>query len=626
MDPRFADYYSRELQHLRTSAAEFAKAFPKIAQRLSLDEFECKDPYVERLLEGFAFLAARVQLKLDSQLPDFARHLLDVVHPDYLAPMPSMTVVALGLNPKDGLKPEGLLVQRDTTLHSLTGPGDATACEYRTVQDARLWPIELVTANYLDSSAAIGSAGFPVRPGSRAALRLRFRILGGIVAKALDIDELDLYFCGSSPIPAMLFEAFHRDGMGFYLRPLDGAVDTASWQARASIRRIGWESSEAVLPEGPLMFSGYRLLREYFAMPERFLYARLTGIRDSLRNLGNATEFELLLPLTAAKPGLARTLEASNIRLNCVPAVNLFPSRVDRVVADAAQREFQIVVDRTRPTHYEVYSVSFVDGHGVGGERVRRFVPFFASGGTNWHTSDQAYFTLRREPRLLSARERLQGSRGNYYGSEAFVSLVDYRQKPFSTAIHQLEINALVTNRDLPLQMPVGRLSTDFHPPSGLPIDYCRCVVGPTAPTPAPPHGEATWRLISFLSLNYLALCDRDDAEGAAVFRELLTLHCRPQDNAAERMIGGLRSVSARPRILRLPVTGPAVFARGTQVDLRIDEHAFEGGSSFLLGSILEAFLARYTHVNSFTETVLSSIDHGELARWPARLGTRPLQ
>ena len=66
MDPRLLRYYNRELQHLNEMGAEFAKEFPKIAGRLGMESLPVADPYVERLIEGFAFLAARVQLKIDS--------------------------------------------------------------------------------------------------------------------------------------------------------------------------------------------------------------------------------------------------------------------------------------------------------------------------------------------------------------------------------------------------------------------------------------------------------------------------------------------------------------------------------------------------------------------------------
>src|SRR3954469_17531868 len=101
MDTRLLRFYSEELTHLREMGAEFAQDFPKIAARLGLEGMEVADPYVERLLEGFAFLAARIQLKLDAEQPRLIAHLLESLYPNFLAPVPSMLVARLAVDPAD---------------------------------------------------------------------------------------------------------------------------------------------------------------------------------------------------------------------------------------------------------------------------------------------------------------------------------------------------------------------------------------------------------------------------------------------------------------------------------------------------------------------------------------------
>src|SRR5713226_7740070 len=145
MDPRLLQYYNLELQHLRETGAEFAEQFPKIAARLGVHGLEVDDPYVERLIEGVAFLAARVQLKLDAEFPRFTQSLLDVVYPHYLAPTPSMAVVQFEPDP-GGVPAEGFRIARDNILHSVIGPDEQTACEYRTAHDVTLFPIEVARA------------------------------------------------------------------------------------------------------------------------------------------------------------------------------------------------------------------------------------------------------------------------------------------------------------------------------------------------------------------------------------------------------------------------------------------------------------------------------------------------
>ena len=180
MDPRLLRYYNQELQHVRETGAEFASAYPKIAGRLGMEGMECADPYVERLLEGFAFLSARVQMKLDAQHPVFTQHLLRMLYPQYLAPVPSMTVVEMSPDSGETLPGEGHLVPRGTALRSQIGFGERTACEYRTAHAVNLLPVSLDEARYFSSPAAIAAAGLGVPTGSspRGALRLAPAAIG----------------------------------------------------------------------------------------------------------------------------------------------------------------------------------------------------------------------------------------------------------------------------------------------------------------------------------------------------------------------------------------------------------------------------------------------------------------
>ena len=109
-----------------------------------MDGIEVADPYVERLLEGVGFLAARVQLKLDAEFPRFTQRLLEIVYPDYLAPTPSMLIAQLQPDPSETNLARGFTVPRGSAMRSTLGKSDMTACEFRTAQDVTLWPIEIV--------------------------------------------------------------------------------------------------------------------------------------------------------------------------------------------------------------------------------------------------------------------------------------------------------------------------------------------------------------------------------------------------------------------------------------------------------------------------------------------------
>src|SRR6185312_3225069 len=189
MDPRLLKYYDRELQHIREMGAEFAEEFPKIAGRLGLEQLECADPYVERLLEGFSFLAARVQLKLDAEFPRFTQHLLEMVYPSYLAPVPSMVIVQFHTDLAHGGLAKGFVLPRGTGLKSLLGKDDQTPCEYRTAHATTLWPLEITQADYTTrDTASFEMPKIPGAPAVRAALRLRLRTTAGLKFDQLDLD------------------------------------------------------------------------------------------------------------------------------------------------------------------------------------------------------------------------------------------------------------------------------------------------------------------------------------------------------------------------------------------------------------------------------------------------------
>lgn len=626
MDPRLLRYYNRELQHVREMGAEFAREYPKIAGRLGMEGFECADPYVERLLEGFAFLAARIQLKLDAQYPVFTQHLMEMIYPHYLAPIPSMAVVQLHPDTKESALATGYTVARNTALRSLIANDDRTACEYRTAHDVTLWPLELVEAKYFESPAAIAAASVPIPPGKtvRAGLRLKFIITAGAQANMLAMDELPIFIAGADELPKRLYEQLLGNAQGFVVRMPGASGMLVEHFDASAIRDKGFADDEALLPYSDRSFSGYRLLQEYFACPERFLFTVFTGLKSMLAR-SQATEFDITVFFDRSVSRLHNAVDASNFRLFCTPAINLFPRRADRIHLQQGRTEYHVLADRTRPMDFEIHSVSQVEGFGDKQEPEQRFQPFYGCDERVWHNGNAAFYTLRREPRLLSARQKLQGARSSYVGSEVFISLVDANDAPYSTQLRQVGMLLMCTNRDLPLQMPVGKSRTDFTLETGAPVTSIRCVAGPTKPRAPAAHGETAWRLLSHLQLNYVSLLGDTGEEGAAALREMLTLYCDEFDTGARRQIEGVKAVSSKSVVRRIPVPGPIAFGHGLEITLTCDDGAFEGTGAFLLGSVMQHFFARYVSVNSFTETVLRTLERNEVARWPARLGKRQI-
>lgn len=621
MDPRLLRYYNQELQHLREVGAEFAQQFPKIAARLGMEGIEVADPYVERLLEGVGFLAARVQLKLDAEFPRFTRRILEIVYPNFLAPTPSMLVAQFQPELNEGNLARGVTVPRGTALRSLLGKGDVSACEFRTAQDVVLWPLEIASAQYFSFAPDLPLNAVPGGSKVKGGVRLRLRCTAGLNFDQLDVGSLRVFFSGADEVGYRLHELTLGNCLGMLVAPVKRPMPWYEFIPGNAVKGVGFADAEALLPVSLRGFQGYRLVQEYFAFPQRYLFAELGGLGPALRrHPGN--ELEVVLLFGRGDTRLESVVDAGNFALNCAPAINLYQRRCDRIHVNDKSYEHHVVVDRTRPMDFEVFDLESVSG--FGGEAEQTFHPFYAA----FHTEDaehQAYYTLQREPRLLSSEQKRTGYRSSYVGSEVYLSLVNPREAPYGKELRQIAVSARCTNRDLPLTMPLGAGATDFTLEAAAPVVAVRCMKGPSKPWSSLREDIAPWQLISHLSLNYLDLASGSVDEGAAALRQMLALHAVAGDAGMAKQIEGLRSVRVKPLVRRFPVPGPLTFGRGLQIELEVDELAFQGGSAFLFGMVMEQFFARHVSINAFTETVLRSASRGEVGRWVPRRGERAI-
>jgi type VI secretion system protein ImpG len=421
-----------------------------------------------------------------------------------------------------------------------------------------------------------------------------------------------------------LYELCLATGLGVLVLPSSKSQTRShEWLPAASIQPVGFSDAEALLPVTLRSFQGYRLLQEYFSFPQRFRFFELTGLARALKRI-DADQAELVILLGRGEPTLESVVDGSNLALFCTPAVNLFHKRADRIHVSDSAHEYHVVADRTRPLDFEIYEVTSVVGHGIGTDSEKQFLPFYSAYSSDEDHQQSAYYTTRREPRLVSASAKRRGSRSSYIGTEVFLALVDSAQAPFSGDLRQLSIQALCTNRDLVLQMPIGIGTSDLSLDVAAPLAGIRVISGPSRPYAPLADGAVSWRAISHLSLNYLSLAQSTPDEGAAALRDLLELYAASTDVSARRQIEGIRSVRVGRVVRRLRAPGPLAFGRGLEIVLQIDELAFEGGSAYLFGSVLERYFARHVSINSFTETVLRSEGRGEINRWGLQWGARP--
>lgn len=620
MIQKMLEYYNSELAYLREAGAEFSQHYPKIAGRLALHESEVADPYVERLLEGFSFLTARIKLKMDAEFPRFIQRLIEVTYPNYLAPTPSMCIVRFTPGELVRNQRSSYWIPRQSRLRSNPIPG-ASYCEFRTAHAVELLPLQLEHAKFQPIASDLKYLPrHSVKPPV-SCLKLNFKLSIPLDSKAKDQDQIPIHICGDQQLSSRLYELLLGHNLGIAIRTCDTS-ESASWRFISDgLESVGFSDEEALLPYENQAFQGYRLLHEFFALPGRYHFFALKQIKQFLADNPKSRNIEVAILLDKTSAEFEKKVDSSHFALFCTPAINLISMRADRIPLVNNRNEFHVVPDKARPLDYEVYSLSNAEGFDQEHTQLRQFRPFYAT-----HADDRsnhgAYFSCRREPRITSENILQNGARSTYQGSEVFISLVDQHDAPYDRKLRQLGVDILATNRDLPLLIPTGS-EQDLRPVASLPIDGIRIISGPTRPVSAINEGEMHWRFISHLNLSYHSLAQPDPEQNAKTLRELLGLYTVLGDAALGRYSQSLVKCHISTTTRRLPGKGPVTFGRGTAIKIDLDEIPFAGASPYVFGAVLERYLARHASINSFTEMQLISAQRGLVGNWSSRFGVR---
>jgi type VI secretion system protein ImpG len=602
-------YYDRELHFIRRMLGSFAEKYPEVAGRLLLEPTKCEDPHVERLIETFAMMAARIQLRLDDDFSEVSDALLGVLYPHFLAPVPSATVVQFSLDPQGAQARDGTVIERGSPLYAR--PVEGVRCRFTTCYELRMWPIELVSVELAPTPS---HAALP--PESRSALRLRLKAQPGAKLEDLAISRLAFFIDAQPALADALYRMFARDAVGVLVQR--GAAPPVLLPASA-IRPMGFAAEEALLDYPLESFAGYRLLQEYFAFEAKFLFVEVAGLPTA--PIGPHEHIELSILLRHPLNEITARPAVENLRLGCTPALNLFPHTADPIKMDQFSVEYPVVPDARAPLSYEVHSIKSVTSAVPGSLEVKTYEPFYGlRHGSARETSVAYWHGVRR-----------QSLRKDDAGTEMFLSTVDRDMEVAQPAAEALTLRTLCSNRDLPARLPFGD-PADFQVERHPEVTSIRALRKPTEPLRPPLGSGARWRLVSHLSLNHLSLSDLavreqgggpDQLEALDALREILKLYDFADSAATRQRIGALAGLRARRVVRRV---GPGALARGVEVELRIDEAAFPGGGAFLFASVLERFLGLYTSVNSFTQTVARPRQgEGTLMRWAPRAGETQL-
>lgn len=628
-------YYEDEYRAIRQLAGDFARNFPEAARYLDLGERRGDDPYVERLIEAFCLIAARVNHRLDADFPEISKSLLSIVFPHYLRPVPSMSILQFRLKADSS---KGLL---EAVPFAAGIPVSLRDAQFRTCYPVDVWPVEVVSAEVMEPP------GFPSSIREHSAVgAIRLELESAQPFRELkNFNRLRFHLSGDGHTPFSLYELLF--GRCSAVIVFDNETDTILRLPSEAIKQVGFGEGDAVIPFDKSSLSGFGLIQEYFCFPQKFLFFDFVGL-GQLKYARMKTQtarhtLSIFFMLDAFGVGHNRLRQAivpidkGNFLLGCTPVINLFKKLAEPIRVDQTQAEYRVVPDETRPLETEVYSIEEVAGRRLTERKIRSYGPLFCLD----HKSGES-----REAGTFWAESRRPSDKEGDAGTSVFLSFIDEGLELKNPAAETLSVEIMCTNRDYPSNFALGLIFGEIEfRDSRLELRFTQ---GITRPQRVPLDRKLDWRVISQLGLRHLSLTrGTDDPLSAAPLRELLSIYNFSQDPAIEKRIRAVRTVTSRPTRSLLRFSGSAAerdgetggndrgtsssgrahrlsaaYCNGLAIDLDLEESPFLSNGVFLFASVLERFLSLYSPINSFTQ-LTATVSQGRevLKRWPPRAG-----
>jgi len=606
MSAELLPYYERELLFIRKRASEFAERYPDRAAALKLTHGGCDDPHVERMIEAFALIAGRIQRKIDDEFPEITQALLELLYPHLVRQVPSMAIAQFEVDAEQVKSATGQVIPRGSFAYS--EPVGGVQCRFRTAYPVRLFPIGIASASF---SHAANVPGGVSGTNARYAIRIEMQARGTAKFSALQIHELRFHLGGDLQAAYWLYELLLTKTSQVLLRCQDKGGKWYSVPLGAgSIREVGFNRDEAVLPYADTSFQGYRLLQEYFSFPQKFLFFDLSRL-DKITGGPFSDRVEVVILLDEFQREeratfLESAVTAETFQLGCAPVVNLFDLCGEPIRLSYTKTEYPIVPDVHSPLGAEVYSVNCVTSVVPYSEEPKEYRPFYSFRYGEHLGAEAFWYATRRS-----------SERDGDSGTDVYLSLVDRNFSPILPAAEAVTTYLTCTNRSLPERLGLngrwGELSLESSA-----IVQTRVVRGPTKAIRPPMRKALQWRLISHLALNHLSLVEG----GVDALREILRLYDLAGNSSSERQISGLSAVTSRRKMARVESEHGLMFCQGVAVDTEFDEEQFVGNGAFLLASVLNRFFGLYCAVNSFTQLRVTTRQRkGVVWAWPPRTG-----
>lgn len=570
------NYYHEELAYVRHEAQTFAKRYPHVASHLHLSPDVIEDPHVNRLIEAFALLNSRIRCQLDAHFPALVESLLDVIYPEYLTPIPSMSTIQF--TPQDSLT-GGFLLAKGTKLE--TPPTQGEPCQFTTCYDTTIWPISVATAQ-CTAGATSSISSIDALSATQSHLTLTLSCMDTQQRfDALAPDKLRLHIKGTDAMSLSLYEYLFSHCLGVSVINPD-QPQSPIYLGSQAIDAVGFGENEAMRPWSTQDFTGHRLLLEFFTFKAKFLFFDLC-FDQALKNIGNT--LVLQFHFKTALNSQLQLLHAGHLALNCTPIINLFTKMAEPLVIDGKQDQYPIIVDKRHPQHYTALQVKRVDDI-TDVNAPKTLTPLYGIGHHHQSTESQ-WFTHR-------------SYEVNNVG-QMHLAVTDGNTKQMKHKILQIHTDSF--NGDIPQHLAFPNEVSHFQLAEGAaPVSLIQSL---SQPTPVyrqhlDHQGKLPWQFISKLSLNYHHLLH--DEQALATLHETLSLYNLGQQQGNNQFITSIVDVQAKQTMKRIPGGMLNPFTYGHEVTVYFDEDKTTTVSPYLFAKVLEQFLSYYHDMNSFID------------------------
>ncbi|MGU3813508.1 type VI secretion system baseplate subunit TssF [Vibrio diabolicus] len=606
MSEEFLKYYNRELAYLRHKGQEFGEQYPKIAARLRINEEQVDDPHVERLLEGCAFLTARIRQSLDNSYPQFTESLMGQLYPDFHAPIPSMSVIKMNCSSSTSS-----FFDVEEGERVVIGAPGYHECEFRTCYPVRMYPVDLTSGAF--KNAPLKSVGSQWESHAHSVLKIQLTALDEETSLSeMGLERLRFYLNGQSQLTFKLYQMLFQNLIG--LSVVAGGKEVRSLTKRHLIE-VGFSEDEKVVPYSKRSFSGARLLVEYLHFPEKFMFFDITEL--GLSELALGEQAELYFYFDTNDDWLPKQVDEESLMVGCVPVVNLFKSVMEPKRILPTEYDYHLSPQYQEAESNEVVSISDVTLRNW--NKTYHNLPCYHAGEhTHYMNASEIYWLMRREDKNWA---------GGYDepGRETYISFVDKRHQLFSPESREnwlMYVEAECCNRNLAQKLPFGGgLPKVSLPEVNDNFESVRCLVS-ISETLRPEMDESTrWQLTKLLTLNHFT-----EEDGLTTLKQTLNLYAFSGTAETKAVIDALAKLEFEPTTGRVSQKGKVGFAHGIKIILTVSDQILPKEQIFLLGSVLSVYFAQYAEINIFTQLEIRLKSTGKpFHLWPALTGDKVL-